>query len=145
MCKNRPCNRWRLILAAAIKNKYPKGEKQVVANSLGTDIGAKAASITLTVPQLPGIIATLVFTGFIITAQILVPYKKYVKILKYLVISLFAYVITAIIVGGSWNDILVSSIIPHIEFAPTFAVIFVAIFGATMSPYIFFWQASEQV
>ena len=143
-------------LAAAIKNKYAKEEKQVVviliasliliANTinLGADIGAMAASIRLIVPQVPGIIATLFFTGFIVTAEILIPYKKYVKILKYLVISLFAYVITAIIVGGSWNDILVSSIIPHIEFTPTFALIFVGIFGATMSPYIFFWQASEQ-
>jgi NRAMP (natural resistance-associated macrophage protein)-like metal ion transporter len=143
-------------LAAAIKKKYPKQEKQVVVISiasliliantinLGADIGAMSASIILIVPQLPSIIATLFFTGFIVTAEILIPYKKYVKILKYLVISLFAYVITAIIVGGSWNQILVSSIIPHIEFTPTFAVIFVAIFGATMSPYTFFWQASEQ-
>ena len=143
-------------LAGAIKNKHPKGEKQVVvilfasliliANTinLGADIGAMAASVKLIFPQLSGIIATLFFTGFIVTAEILIPYKKYVKILKYLVISLFAYVITAIIVGGSWNQILVSSIIPHIEFTPTFALIFVATFGATMSPYTFFWQASEQ-
>ena len=46
--------------------------------------------------------------------------------------------------GGSWNEILVSSIIPHVEFTPAFAPIFVAIFGATMSPYTFYWQASEQ-
>ena len=143
-------------LVAAIKNKYPKEEKQVVvvlfaslifiANTinLGADIGAMAASVRLIFPQLSGIIATLFFTGFIVTAEILVPYKLYVKILKYLVVSLFAYVITAIIVGGNWNQILVSSIIPHFEFTPMFAIIFVATFGATMSPYIFFWQASEQ-
>jgi NRAMP (natural resistance-associated macrophage protein)-like metal ion transporter len=143
-------------LAAAIKNKYPKGERQLVvilfasliliANTinLGVDIGAMAASVKLIFPQLSGIIATLFFTGFIVTAEILIPYKKYAKILKYLVLSLFAYVITAIIVGGSWSQILVSSIIPHIEFTPTFALIFVATFGATMSPYTFFWQASEQ-
>ncbi|MFZ0513196.1 MAG: divalent metal cation transporter [Candidatus Nitrosopolaris sp.] len=143
-------------LATAIKNKYPKEEKQVVvilfasliliANTinLGADIGAMAASVKLIFPQLSGIIATLFFTGFIVTAEILVPYKQYVKILKYLVVSLFAYVITAIIVGGNWNQILVSSIIPHFEFTPMFALIFVATFGATMSPYVFFWQASEQ-
>ena len=103
-----------------------------------------AASIKLIFPQLSGIIATLFFTGFIVTVEILVPYKQYVKILKYLVVSLFAYVITAIIVGGNWNQILVSSIIPHFEFTPMFALIFVATFGATMSSYIFFWRASEQ-
>jgi NRAMP (natural resistance-associated macrophage protein)-like metal ion transporter len=143
-------------LAAAIKNKYPKERNQVVVIlfasliliagtiNLGADIGAMAASVKLIFPQLSGIITTLFFTGFIVTAEILIPYKKYVKILKYLVVSLFAYVVTAIIVGGNWNQILASSIIPHIEFTPTFALIFVATFGATMSPYIFFWQASEQ-
>ena len=143
-------------LAAAIKYKYPKEGKQVLVIlfasliviaatiNLGADIGAMAASVKLIFPQSSGIIATLFFTGFIVTAEIVIPYKKYVKILKYLVLSLFAYVITAMIVGGNWNQMLVSSIIPHIEFTPTFALIFVATFGATMSPYIFFWQASEQ-
>jgi hypothetical protein len=88
--------------------------------NLGADICAMAASVKLIFPQLSGIITTL-FSGFIVTAEILIPYKKYVKILKYLVISLFAYVVTAIIAGGNWNQILVSSIIPHIEFTPTFA------------------------
>jgi NRAMP (natural resistance-associated macrophage protein)-like metal ion transporter len=146
-------------LAAAIKSKYPKDEKQkavviliasliLIANTinLGADIGAMAASVRLVFPQLSGIIATLCFTGLIVSTVILVPYKKYVKILKYLVISILAYVITAIIVGvgGRWDQILVSSIIPHFEFTPAFALILVASFGATMSPYTFFWQTSEQ-
>lgn len=147
-------------LAAAIeKSKYPKDEKQkavviliasliLISNTinLGADIGAMAASVRLIFPQLFGIIATLCFTGLIVSTVILVPYKKYVKILKYLVISILAYVITAIIVGvgGRWDQILVSSIIPHFEFTPAFALILVASFGATMSPYTFFWQTSEQ-
>jgi Mn2+/Fe2+ NRAMP family transporter len=60
------------------------------------------------------------------------------------ILSIHDHQLFAIIVGGSWNQMLVSSIIPHIDFTPTFALIFVATFGATMSPYIFFWQASEQ-
>jgi Mn2+/Fe2+ NRAMP family transporter len=67
-----------------------------------------------------------------------------VKLLKYLTLSLFAYVITAIIVGGDWSQILVASILPHIEFTPEFAMMFVAIFGTSISPYLFFWQASEE-
>jgi Mn2+/Fe2+ NRAMP family transporter len=74
----------------------------------------------------------------------LVPYSKYVKILKYLTISLFAYVITAMMVGGNWEHILLSSVIPHFEFTPAFGMMFVAIFGATLTPYAFFWQASEE-
>ncbi|HXX96238.1 MAG TPA: divalent metal cation transporter [Candidatus Bathyarchaeia archaeon] len=143
-------------LAAAIKYKYPKEGKQVLVIlfasliviaatiNLGADIGAMAASVKLIFPQSSGIIATLFFTGFIVTAEIVIPYKKYVKILKYLVLSLFAYVITAMIVGGNWNQMLVSSIIPHIEFTPTFALIFVATFGATMSPYIFFGRLQNR-
>lgn len=148
-----------LAAAAIKKSKYPKEEKQkavviliasliLIANTinLGADIGAMAASVRLVFPQLSGIIATLCFTGLIVSTEILVPYKKYVKILKYLVISIFAYIITAIIVGvgGRWDQILVSSIIPHFEFTPAFALILVASFGATMSPYTFFWQTSEQ-
>jgi Mn2+/Fe2+ NRAMP family transporter len=75
---------------------------------------------------------------------ILIPYNKYVKILKYLTISLFAYIITAVIVGGSWSQILASSIIPHIEVTPAFAMMFVAILGTTITPYVFFWQASQE-
>jgi Mn2+/Fe2+ NRAMP family transporter len=57
---------------------------------------------------------------------------------------LFAYIATAIIVGGNWNQILVATIIPHIEFTPAFAMMFVAMFGTAISPYLFFWQASEE-
>jgi Mn2+/Fe2+ NRAMP family transporter len=64
--------------------------------------------------------------------------------LKYLTISLFAYVATAIIVGGNFAQIFLATIIPHIEFTHSYAMMFVAIFGTTISPYLFFWQASEE-
>src|ERR671932_1639235 len=103
-----------------------------------------SASIRLVFPQLPIIVAALSFTAFIITSEVLVTYSKYVKILKYLTFSLFAYIATAIIVGGNWNQIFAATIIPHIEFTPAFAMMFVAMFGTTLSPYLFFWQASEE-
>jgi Mn2+/Fe2+ NRAMP family transporter len=103
-----------------------------------------SASVRLIFPQIPFIVATISFAAFVLTTEILVPYKKYVKILKYLTLSLFAYVITAIIVGGNWMQIVVATIIPHIEFTPEFATMFVAIFGTSISPYLFFWQASEE-
>ena len=64
--------------------------------------------------------------------------------MKYLTISLFAYVATAIIVGGNFAQIFLATIIPHIEFTASYAMMFVAIFGTTISPYLFFWQASEE-
>ncbi len=139
-------------LSAVIKQKYsrkivfPITILLLIANTvnIGADIGAMAASIRLVFPHLPVIVATISFSAFIILSEVFVPYKKYVKILKYLIMSLFAYLATAIIVGGNWNQILVATIIPHIEFTPAFAMMFVAIFGTTLSPYLFFWQASEE-
>jgi NRAMP (natural resistance-associated macrophage protein)-like metal ion transporter len=139
-------------LGAIIKQKYsrkiifPITSLLLIANTIniGTDIGAMAASIRLVFPQLPVIVATLSFTAFIILSEVFVPYNKYVKILKYLILSLFAYLATAIIVGGNWNQIVNSILIPHIEFTPVYAMMFVAVVGTTISPYLFFWQASEE-
>jgi NRAMP (natural resistance-associated macrophage protein)-like metal ion transporter len=139
-------------LAGVIKNKYsrkvvfPIASLLLIANTIniGADIGAMAASIRLGFPQIPIVAVTLSFTAFIILSEIFVPYSRYVKILKYLTISLFAYLATAIIVGGNVNQILAATLIPHIELTPTFAMMFVAIIGTTISPYLFFWQASEE-
>src|SRR5215212_3234324 len=139
-------------LAAVVKKKYSKKVVFPIAGllfiantiNIGADIGAMSASVRLIFPQIPFIVATISFAAFVLTTEILVPYKKYVKILKYLTLSLFAYVITAIIVGGNWKQIVVATIIPHIEFTPEFATMFVAIFGTSISPYLFFWQASEE-
>lgn len=139
-------------LAAVIKKKYSRNVAfpliglLFIANTIniGVDIGAMSASVQLLFPQMPIFVTTLSFAAFIILAQILIPYRIYVKFLKYLTLSLFAYVITAIIVGGDWSQILVASILPHIEFTPEFAMMFVAIFGTSISPYLFFWQASEE-
>src|SRR5215203_4616050 len=139
-------------LAAIIKKKYsrkvvfPLIGLLFVANTIniGADIGAMSASVRLIFPHIPFIVTTISFAVFILLAQILIPYKKYAKILKYLTLSLLAYVITAIIVGGNWNNILVASVLPHVEFTPEYAMMFVAIFGTSISPYLFFWQASEE-
>jgi Mn2+/Fe2+ NRAMP family transporter len=77
--------------------------------------------------------------------QIFIPYVKYVKFLKYLTFSLFAYVITAVLVGGNIREIITATVIPHFEFSSDFTMLFVAMFGTTISPYLFFWQTSEEV
>jgi NRAMP (natural resistance-associated macrophage protein)-like metal ion transporter len=139
-------------LAAVIKKKYsnkvalPLASLLLIANTIniGADIGAMGAAMKLVLPQTPFVLATLIFTAFILLVQILVPYRLYVKVLKFLTLSLFAYIATAIIVGGNAYDLLMATLIPHIEFSPEFAMMFVAIFGTTISPYLFFWQASEE-
>jgi NRAMP (natural resistance-associated macrophage protein)-like metal ion transporter len=139
-------------LVGIIKKKYSKKivypiiSLLLIANTIniGADIGAMSASVRLVLPQLPIGIVIILFTALIICTEIFVPYKKYVTILKYLTLTLLAYVITAIIVGENWTEILIASVIPHVEFTPAFAMIFVAILGTTISPYLFFWQASEE-
>jgi NRAMP (natural resistance-associated macrophage protein)-like metal ion transporter len=140
-------------LATIIEKKYsrkiilPLISLLFIANTIniGADIGAMAASTRLMIPQIPLNIFSISFTIFILFAIILIPYKKYVKILKYLTLSLLTYIVTAIIVGGNWYQILIASIVPHIEFTTDFATMFVAILGTTISPYLFFWQTSEEV
>jgi NRAMP (natural resistance-associated macrophage protein)-like metal ion transporter len=140
-------------LATIIEKKYsrkivlPLISLVFIANTIniGADIGAMAASTRLMIPQIPLNIFNISFTIFILFAIILIPYKKYVRILKYLTLSLLTYIVTAIIVGGNWYQILLATIVPHIEFTTDFATMFVAILGTTISPYLFFWQTSEEV
>jgi NRAMP (natural resistance-associated macrophage protein)-like metal ion transporter len=139
-------------LAFVMRKKYSKkvvlpiASLLLIANTIniGADIGAIGASIRLLVPQLPSLIPTFLFTGLILFAEIALPYHRYVKVLKYLTLSLFAYIITAIIVGGNFEQLFIASIVPHIEFTSQFAMMFVAILGTTISPYLFFWQTSQE-
>lgn len=139
-------------LAFVMMKKYSKkvvlpiASLLLIANTIniGADIGAMGASIRLLIPQLPFLVPTLLFTGLILFAEIFIPYHKYVKILKYLTMSLFAYVITAMIVGGTFEELFIASVVPHIEFTSEFAMMFVAILGTTISPYLFFWQTSQE-
>jgi NRAMP (natural resistance-associated macrophage protein)-like metal ion transporter len=139
-------------IAGIMRRKYSKKvvfplvSLLLVANTIniGADIGAMSASVRLVFPQIPIIVVTVSFAAFILAAEILVPYEKYVRILKYLTLCLFAYAITALVVGGNAVQIFLSSVIPHVEFTKEYAMMFVAIFGTTISPYLFFWQASEE-
>jgi len=139
-------------LGTVIKRKYtskvvlPLASLLLIANTIniGADIGAMGAAVRLVFPQLPFALPTLLFSLIIIVAQIFVPYKRYVRILKYLTLSLFAYIATAIIVGGNLNHLIIATVIPHVEYTSEFAMMFVAMLGTTISPYLFFWQASEE-
>jgi Mn2+/Fe2+ NRAMP family transporter len=117
-----------------------------VANTIniGADIGAMAAPVRLVFPQIPIIVIAISFAAFILAAEILVPYEKYVRLPKYLTLSLFTYIATALIVGGNAVQIFLSSVIPHVELTKDYVMMFVAIFGTTILPYLFFWQASEE-
>jgi len=138
-------------LAALIRKKYstkivyPISSLLLIANTIniGADLGAMSASVRIIFPEVPFVVTSLLFSAFIIIAEIFIPYDKYVKVLKYLVLSLFAYVITAVIVGGNISEIFFT-IIPSITFSSEYAILFVAVIGTTISPYLLFWQTSEE-
>ena len=102
------------------------------------------ASLKLLFPQIPAIIASISFVVVILLLEIIIPYKQYAKILRLFALFLLAYVLTALIVGGNIFQIINYSVIPHVELNYNFSMMIVAIIGATFSPYLFFWQTSEE-
>jgi len=73
-----------------------------------------------------------------------VQYKRYASILKWLTLALFAYIGTVLIVGVHWGDVAYHTFVPHIRWQTNFLISVVAVLGTTISPYLFFWQASEE-
>ncbi len=140
-------------LAAVIRENYSKAVLYpvlllvVAANTLniGSDIGAMSASIELIFPQIPFAVAAVGIALLVVILQVLVPYRSYIKILKWLAISLFSYLITAFLINVPWTLAVHSTLVPHFEWSSSFLFIIVAIFGTTISPYLFFWQASNVV
>jgi NRAMP (natural resistance-associated macrophage protein)-like metal ion transporter len=118
----------------------------VVANviNIGADIGAMAAAARLILP-LPFAVWTLLFTAVILFLEIFTTYKVYARILKWLALSLLAYTVTVFIVDLDWLTVLKATFIPHIEFNFAFFFIITGVLGTTISPYMFFWETSQEV
>lgn len=77
--------------------------------------------------------------------QIFIPYTRYVRILKWLTLALLAYVATILVVHIPWMEVLKNTLLPHLSWKPEYITTVVAVFGTTISPYLFFWQASQEV
>jgi NRAMP (natural resistance-associated macrophage protein)-like metal ion transporter len=118
----------------------------LIANTIniGADIGAMAAALGLIIP-IPFVLATLGFTILILVLEIFVSYKNYAKLLKWLALALFSYVLTVFIVKEPWAEIFRATFVPHFEFTFAFLFIITGVLGTTISPYMFFWEASEEV
>jgi Mn2+/Fe2+ NRAMP family transporter len=77
--------------------------------------------------------------------EIFLRYSRYVSVLKWLTLSLFAYVGTVFVVGVPWRTVAWQMVVPHVTLSADYVTVVVAMFGTTISPYLFFWQASEEV
>ncbi len=112
--------------------------------NIGADIGALGASAALII-HLPAPALMVAFTLLILTLEIVVSYRRYARVLKWLTVSLLAYPITAFFVPEPWVTILRATFVPHIEFSVAFFFVITAVIGTTITPYMFFWQASQEV
>jgi NRAMP (natural resistance-associated macrophage protein)-like metal ion transporter len=138
-------------IAANLREHYPKPllygivALLAIANfiNLGADLGAMADALRLLVGGPEGLYVIL-FAAFCTTLEIYSSYKNYVKILKWLTLALFAYVAAAFVVKVPWGEVAYNTFVPSITWSQDYLVLIVAILGTTISPYLFFWQASEE-
>ncbi len=139
-------------LAESLRKHFPKWVLYaaiallLLANTIniGADIGAMGAALHLLLGG-PIQIYVLGFGLLCLGLQIFIPYRHYVPYLKWLCLGLFAYVGILFVVKIPWLKVLHATFIPHVQFSKESLTAIVAIFGTTISPYLFFWQASEEV
>jgi len=113
--------------------------------NIGADIAGMGAVANLIAPQLPATAYSVLFTGLLLLAIVWLPYKKVAAVLKWLCAVLLVYLVVPFLVKTDWADVARHTFIPHIEFNADFLNILVAILGTTISPYLFFWQATMEV
>ncbi|MEI8270510.1 MAG: Nramp family divalent metal transporter, partial [bacterium] len=113
--------------------------------NIGADLGAMAKGMQLIFPQMGFTFLVIAFAVLSLGLQIFIPYKKYSKYLKYLALILLAYVVSAFYVNINWSDVFSHLVIPRISFNKDEIILICAAFGTTISPYLFFWQTSQEV
>jgi len=142
-----------LGLAANIKRYYSKKILYLCtvlllfANvfNIGANLGAMAEATQLLVPGINFALLVVGFAVFSLGLQVFVPYKRYAKYLKYLALVLLTYIFSAISIKMNWGDVLVHAVIPNLDFSRETIILVCAILGTTISPYLFFWQTSQEV
>ncbi|HET6213780.1 MAG TPA: divalent metal cation transporter [Micromonosporaceae bacterium] len=125
---------------------YPVLALVVVANTfnIGADLGAMAASLRLLAP-VPLVAGVALFAVVITALEVWVPYGRYAKVLRWLVLSLVAYIAVLAVVHVPWGDVARHTFLPSMSVDRTHLAALIAIFGTTISPYLFFWQAAEEM
>jgi NRAMP (natural resistance-associated macrophage protein)-like metal ion transporter len=139
-------------ISANIRGHYPAPVLYVVlallivANTIniGADLGAMAEALRLLIGG-PAFLYVFLFGTACGALQVFIPYSRYVTYLKWLTFALFAYFGTAIVVHIPWTEAARGFFIPTFSKDSQFWIVVVAIFGTTISPYLFFWQASQEV
>ena len=139
-------------LAANIRQHYPAWLLYavvgllLVANTINiaADLGAMAAALQLLIGG-PAHLYLAAFALLSLVLQIFIPFPRYAPFLKALTLALFAYVGTVFVIDVPWSGVLLGTFVPDVSLRPEYLLMLVAIFGTTISPYLFFWQASQEV
>ena len=118
----------------------------LIANiiNLGADIGAMGAAVNLLIGG-PALLYCVIFALISVVLQIRIPYQTYSGILKWMTLSLFAYVGTIFVVQINWAEVIRGTFIPTISFKGEYLAALIAVLGTTISPYLLFWQSGEEV
>jgi len=140
-------------LAANIRRHFPRKVLYfcalilLVANAfnIGADLGAMAQAIRLFVPNLAYGVLVVFFALLSLILQIFTTYKKYARYLKFLALVLVSYIFSALMVGLPWRELFYSTVIPSFSFSRESILLVTAVLGTTISPYLFFWQTSQEV
>jgi len=115
------------------------------AFNIGAYLGAMAKGIQLIRPAWSFSWLVIGLTALCIGLQVFTPYARYAKYLKWLALVLFAYVASAIMAHLHWGDVLKHAVVPSIKFTKDQILLICAILGTTISPYLFFWQTSQEI
>lgn len=142
-----------LGLAANIKRHYSKKVLYLCTGlllfanvfNIGANLGAMAEGTRLLVPGMNFAFLVVSFAILSLGLQIFVPYKTYSKYLKYLALVLFTYIFSALSVKMNWGEVIHNTLIPSFSFSKEHIILLCAILGTTISPYLFFWQTSQEV
>ena len=140
-------------LAANIKHHFPRWVLYIctlllfAANTLniGADLGAMAKATQLLTPNLNFGLLVVAFTTISLALQIFTSYEKYAKYLKWLALVLLSYVFSALSVNLNWGELLKHAALPSLTFSKDQIFLITGILGTTISPYLFFWQTSQEV
>jgi Mn2+/Fe2+ NRAMP family transporter len=139
-------------LARLLRQRFPRpvllGAVALVAVAntvnIGADLTSMAAAAQLLVP-VPQRLAAVVFALVMIVLEVIVPYRRYARVLRWLALSLLAYVGVLAVVHVDWTAVLVRTLVPQLPSDRAGVAALLAVLGTTISPYLFFWQAAEEV
>ena len=129
--------RWVLVLAVLLV---------AIANTvnIAADLASMTAALRLIVP-VDQVLGVVVFALSMALVEIIVPYHRYARVLRWLCLSLLAYVAVMFVAKVDWGQVAVDTLVPNFDFSKVTIALMIALAGTTISPYLFFWQAAEEV